>query len=176
MIRRFFILLPLLWMLGLAWFALSLPRPSAKERTDGVVVLTGGAGRLDRGIVVLQQGWSKRMLISGVDRSVRPQDLIAIRKVPGKLLKCCITLGKDATNTVSNAAELGDWAQANRMRSIRLITSDWHMRRARMEIESRLGDDISIVPDAIRTAPRFQTILLEYNKFVLRRFSLLIGQ
>lgn len=176
MIRRILIALPLLWVLGLAWFALSLPRPADTERTDGVVVLTGGVGRLDRGIVVLQKGWSKRMLISGVDRSVRPQDLVAIRKVPSALLKCCITLGKEATNTVSNAAELADWAQANQMRSIRLITSDWHMRRARMEIEIRLGDGISIVPDAIRTAPRFQTILLEYNKFLLRRFSLLIGK
>lgn len=176
MIKRILLSIPLLWALGLAWFALALPRPAGTESTDGIVVLTGGAGRLDRGIVALEEGWSRQMLISGVDKSVRPQDLIAIRKVPGNLLKCCITLGKDATNTVTNATELADWAEARKMRSIRLITSDWHMRRARLEIESRLAGDISILPDAIRTAPRFEMILLEYNKFLLRRVSLLFGQ
>jgi uncharacterized SAM-binding protein YcdF (DUF218 family) len=176
MIKRILLSLPLLWALGLAWFALSLPRPAGTENTDGVVVLTGGTGRLDRGIVALEKGWSRELLISGVDKSVRPQDLIAIRKVPGRLLKCCITLGKDATNTVTNATELADWAEARKMRSIRLITSDWHMRRARLEIESRLKGNISILPDAIRTTPRFETILLEYHKFLLRRVSLLIGR
>ncbi len=175
MIRRIFLLIVLLWMLGLAWFALALPGPVDGVRTDGVVVLTGGKGRLARGIVVLEKGWSKKLLVSGVDRIVRPGEFVAINKVSPKMLKCCIELGQRATDTVSNAQESANWIKRNQMRSIRLITSDWHIRRARLELEEVLPEGTSILTDGVRTAPTLRTILLEYHKFLLRRLSITLG-
>lgn len=176
MIRRILLLIPLCWALGLAWFAIALPGPADGVRTDGVVVLTGGKGRLQRGISVLQQGWSRTMLVSGVDPVVRPGEFVAANHVPPALLKCCIELGKQATNTVSNADETVGWIRRNKHRTIRLITSDWHMRRARLELETALGDDASIIVDGVRTAPSLSTILLEYNKYLLRRLSIFFGR
>jgi uncharacterized SAM-binding protein YcdF (DUF218 family) len=175
LIRRAFVTLLLLWSLGLAWFTIALPGPKDGVRTDGVVVLTGGTGRLARGINVLEKGWSRKMLVSGVDKAVRPAEFLEINHVPASLLKCCIELGKRATDTVSNADETANWVRRNNLRTIRLITSDWHMRRAKLELEQELSGETSIVPDGVRTAPSLRTILLEYHKFLLRRFSILFG-
>jgi uncharacterized SAM-binding protein YcdF (DUF218 family) len=163
-------------MLGLAWFGLTLPAPAASERTDGVVVLTGGKGRFARGVDVLKKGYSKRLLVSGVDRSVRKEDFIAVQKVPPALFDCCIELGKQATNTVSNAEEAAQWIARNKFRSVRLITTDWHMRRARLELEDALDGKATILADGVRSAPSFTVMMVEYHKYLLRRFSLLIGQ
>ncbi len=175
MIRRLFLSVVLLWLLGLAWFALTLPGPRNDVRTDGVVVLTGGKGRLARGLFVLDKGWSKKMLVSGVDKSVKPAEFIAINKVPAKQLKCCIELGQQATDTVSNGAETANWIKQNGFRSVRLITSDWHMRRARLELDEALTGNTSVVTDGVRTAPSLRVIMLEYHKYVLRRLSILLG-
>jgi uncharacterized SAM-binding protein YcdF (DUF218 family) len=54
---------------------------------------------------------------------------------------------------------------------MRLVTSDWHMRRARYEFNRQFDKDIDIVPDAVRTEPNFMTLFAEYNKYLLRRLS-----
>jgi uncharacterized SAM-binding protein YcdF (DUF218 family) len=55
--------------------------------------------------------------------------------------------------------------------SVRLITSDWHMRRAEYEFQRVLGSRYRIVPDAVRSEPSFITLFGEYNKYVLRRVA-----
>src|SRR5690606_29051526 len=65
MIRRFFSLIVLVWLLGFIWFAVALPQPHEGGRSDAVVVLTGGGGRIERGLEALQRGWARRMLVSG---------------------------------------------------------------------------------------------------------------
>ena len=52
-----------------------------------------------------------------------------------------------------------------------LITSDWHMRRARYEFEKGLGDKYRLSTDAVRSSPGFLTLFGEYNKYVLRRLA-----
>lgn len=163
-------------MLGLAWFALSLPGPAGSERTDGVLVLTGGKGRFARGVEVLKKGYSRHLLVSGVDRSVQKNEFIAAHGVSPALFACCIELGKQATNTVSNAEEAAEWLTRNKFRSVRLITTDWHMRRARLELEDALDGRATVLADGVRSTPSFSVMMVEYHKYLLRRFSLLIGQ
>jgi uncharacterized SAM-binding protein YcdF (DUF218 family) len=176
LIRRIFLSLLLIWMLGLAWFALALPGPAGSERTDGVLVLTGGKGRFARGVEVLKKGYSRRLLVSGVDRSVRKDEFILAQRVSPQLFACCIELGKQATNTVSNAEEAAEWLARNKFRSVRLITTDWHMRRARLELEDALDGRATVLADGVRSTPSFTVMMVEYHKYLLRRFSLLIGQ
>jgi uncharacterized SAM-binding protein YcdF (DUF218 family) len=175
LIPRIIMLAILSWVLGLTWFMIALPGPASDIRTDGVVVLTGGAGRLQRGVEVLNQGLSRKMLVSGVDRSVKPGEFRLANAVAPALLRCCIELGKQATDTVSNAEETRKWVTRNNHRSIRLITSDWHMRRARLELDQTLDGSVSIIMDGVPTTPSLDTILLEYNKYLLRRVSILFG-
>jgi hypothetical protein len=45
------------------------------------------------------------------------------------------------------------------------------MRRASYEFRKVLGRRYRIVPDAVRTEPRFLTLFGEYNKYLLRRIA-----
>ena len=71
----------------------------------------------------------------------------------------------------SNAEEAARWLAKRRFRSLRLITSDWHMRRARYEFGKVLGGRYELITDAVRTEPSFLTLFAEYNKYVLRRLA-----
>ncbi len=163
------------WMLGFAWFAMFLPQPLDGRRTDAIVVLTGGAGRIDRGLVLLQDGAAKRMLISGVDRAVRPAELAAEYKVPERIFTCCITLGREAIDTRSNAIETANWLARRDYATVRLVTTDWHMRRAALELRQALPGDVTIVYDAVASRPSLNMLVREYNKYLLRRAAALIG-
>ena len=166
MLRRILAFVVLLWALGFAVFAVLLPRPAGEEKTDGIVVVTGAGGRIERGVTALQEGWSKRLLVSGVDPEVKPGELSAEYAIPERLMDCCITLGYDAVDTRSNAAEAAQWAAAGRMKSIRLVTSDWHMRRAAFELDALLAGKVSIVRDAVPSEPKLSMLFLEYHKYL----------
>ena len=175
MIKRIFAFLLLIWTLGFAWFALVLPQPAGLEKTDGVVVLTGGAGRIDRGLLVLEKGAARRMLISGVDLDVKPKELAAEYKRPAKLFSCCIDLGFRAVDTRSNGLETARWVSRNKIKSLRLVTHDWHMRRARLELKLALPDGIIVIEDAVTTKPTFPVFFTEYHKYWLRGSAALVG-
>ncbi len=175
MIVRAVALAALGWMLGFIWFAVFLPQPLDGRRTDAIVVLTGGAGRIDRGLALLESGAAKRMLISGVDRSVRPNELAAEYDAPRRLFSCCITLGREAIDTRSNAIETAHWLERRDFATVRLITTDWHMRRAALELRQALPGEVSIVYDAVPSRPSLRILMREYNKYLLRRAAALLG-
>ena len=167
--------LMLLYVLGYALFVVLLPQPADDRRTDAVVVLTGGKGRIERGLDILQRRRAGRMFISGVQRTVRPQELAAQHRVDERVFDCCIDLGREAVDTRSNADEVARWLERRRFRSVRLITTDWHMPRARFEISKRVGADVAIVGDAVQSNPSHRQLFTEYNKFLLRHFADLVG-
>ena len=173
MIARAASLLLLAYALGFVLFAFTLgkPAPATASATDAAVVLTGGPGRIEHSMTVLRSGKAKRLLIAGADPSVTKADLA--RRLGGnrKLIKCCVDLGSESVDTRSNAEEAARWLAAHHFTSVRLITSDWHMRRARYEFRKLLGGKVRIVPDAVRSEPSFLTLFGEYNKYVLRRIA-----
>ena len=173
MIARFLAFLAILYGLGFALFAVTLGRPaeSATPKVDGIVVITGGPGRIEHATNLLAEGKGERMLIAGTDPSVRKVDLVRRLNAPRQLLDCCVDLGSESVDTRSNAEEAKRWIERRRYKSMRLVTSDWHMRRARYEFNRQLDSDINIIPDAVRTEPNFMTLFAEYNKYLLRRLS-----
>jgi uncharacterized SAM-binding protein YcdF (DUF218 family) len=173
MIARFFSLLLLFYLLGFLIFSVTLGSPAGPKRTDAAVVITGGPGRIEHAIDVLAGGDAKRLLIAGTDPSVTKPDLI--RRLGGRvrLVNCCVDLGSESVDTRSNAEEAKRWLERRNYKSLRLITSDWHMRRARYEFRRVLGDKYELLPDAVRSQPRFTTLFGEYNKLLLRRIAVL---
>lgn len=172
MILRFGSALVILYALGFLLFSVTLAGPAPEDaRTDGIVAITGGTGRIEQGIAVLADRRGKRMLIAGADPAVTKADLV--RRLGGKrsLVQCCVDLGSESVDTRSNAEEARRWAERRGYRSLRLITSDWHMRRARYEFDRQFGPEVTIVADAVRSEPRFVTLFGEYNKYVLRRLA-----
>ena len=166
MIGRFFSLLVVLWALGFLWFALALPQPADNRRTDAIVVPTGSGGRIDRGIALLREGASPLMLVTGVFEDVRPGEFASQFRVSPELMECCVTLGFAALDTRGNARETANWTRENDIRSIRLVTSDWHMRRAALELKGSLPEGTVVLRDAVRSEPSLWTLLLEYHKLL----------
>lgn len=166
----------LAWLGGFAWFALTLPTavPLAVT-TDAVVVLTGGAGRLARGVAALEAGAAKRMFVSGVNEHIGKPALAASVGAPLRLFAAKVDLGYAAIDTRSNAIETTAWTQRHGYASLRLVTSAAHMRRARLELTAQMPASVGIVEDAVPTEPGADSIAKEYSKYLLRLAALSAG-
>jgi uncharacterized SAM-binding protein YcdF (DUF218 family) len=172
-IKRLVALAVIVYGLGFVFFAFTLgnPAPATAQPTDAAVVLTGGSHRIEHAVEVLREGKAKRLLIAGVDPSVTKADIDRRLGGGGKLVQCCVDLGSESVDTRSNAEEAARWLQAHQFRSVRLITSDWHMRRARYEFDKVLGSKYPLLTDGVPTEPSFLTLFSEYNKLLLRRIA-----
>ncbi|KLI64943.1 YdcF family protein [Aurantiacibacter marinus] len=155
------------WALGFFWFAIALPQPAEPSETDAIVVPTGSGGRIQRGLEVLQLGAAEQMLVTGVDPSVLPGEFQVEFNVPDRLMNCCVTLGFSALDTRGNARETAAWMEERRYNSLRLVTADWHMRRAAAELADQLPEGVSIERDAVRSEVSLSTLFVEYHKFIV---------
>jgi cell division transport system permease protein len=173
MIARLLSFAAIFYVLGFALFAVTLgaPAPDDAAKVDAIVVITGGKGRIEHAARLLAEGKGKRLLIAGADPSVRKADLVHRLGVRRPLFDCCVDLGSESVDTRSNAEEAKRWVDRRKFRSLRLVTSDWHMRRARYEFNRQFDPTIRIIPDAVKTEPSFMTLFAEYNKYLLRRLS-----
>ncbi|NTZ44014.1 YdcF family protein [Altererythrobacter sp. SALINAS58] len=175
MIRRFCSFVLVIWALGFLWFAAALPQPLEGTRTDAVIVPTGGGGgRIDRGLQVLRAGLADEMLVTGVDRDVKPAEFASSFNVSEELMECCITLGYFAVDTRGNAAETAKWLAMRNVQDLRLVTTDWHMRRAANELVRRIPADITLLRDAVRSEPTLYTLFLEYHKLLASQIAAMI--
>ena len=175
LLRRLISAVLLAWVLGFLWFALWLPQPAGPQKTDGIIVLTGGAGRIPRALEPLRAGRARQVLVAGVASEVRPQEFEAEYGVSQALMACCITLGFDSVDTRSNALEASRWIAGQRIGSVRLVTTDWHMRRAMFDLAHAAPPGLEIVPDAVASRPSLKTLFIEYNKLVARGAAWLAG-
>lgn len=117
------------------------------EPVDGIAALTGGSDRIGDALLVLEEGRAKRLLISGVNTQIT--DAALIRKAGhAELFRCCIDIGRNALNTVGNAVETAEWVRKHRYKSILLVTSNYHMPRAMVELRRHLKD-VRIVPHPV---------------------------
>ena len=169
-------IVPLLWALGFAAFVVFLPGPASDEIvTDAIVVPTGGPGRIARGVALLEARKARRMLISGADRTASAASIARTNDLGLQLFACCVDLGQEASDTRSNAEETIAWLTSRKSRSVRLVTTDWHMPRARFELDQVAGPGVRIVNDAVDSNANFQVLMREYNKYLLRRIAALGG-
>ncbi|GGZ07673.1 YdcF family protein [Novosphingobium colocasiae] len=175
MFRRFVSFLLLAWLFGFVWFAVALPGPLGKRHTDAIIVLTGSSGRIEHALDVLHAGEAPVLLVSGVDREVKRGEFAAQYKVSARLMGCCITLGYKAYDTRSNAIEAGEWVRRRGARSVRLVTADWHMRRAFLESAREMPAGVTLLPDAVPSRPSLSALFLEYHKLMARQIIALWG-
>jgi uncharacterized SAM-binding protein YcdF (DUF218 family) len=121
--------------------------PSTKA--DGIVVLTGGSSRVADALDLLSNGFGKRLLISGV----HPTNGIGNiqRSLPDndqRLLACCVDLDRSATDTRSNAVETRRWVRKQGFHSLIVVTSNYHMPRALVELSYELPD-VELIPFSV---------------------------
>ena len=163
------VVLAIAWCGGLAWFAYTATRPAPPvPKADGIVVLTGGAGRIEAALDLLQQDRAQLMLISGVSEYLSLQQIVHAAGrtlLPG--LSDRIALGHRATSTVGNAIETASWARANGLHSLIVVTAGYHMRRALAEIGTALPET-TLYPDPVQPPALLQAGLGRWRLGTLR--------
>ncbi len=118
------------------------------RNAEGIVVLTGGSSRVSDAMELLAAGYGKRLLISGVHPTNDVNDISRMLPDNHKLLNCCVDLDRSAINTRSNAAETRRWAHERGFKSLIVVTSNYHMPRAILEL-SHAMPDVTLVPFAV---------------------------
>ena len=136
-----FLVLALIWFAGLLAFAgrVQQSTPAAyPEAAEGVVALTGANSneRIAAAMSLLQDGMAQRLLISGVNRDATREDIRNVSKPARRLYDCCVDLGFTAADTVGNARETADWARSMRFKNLIIVTADYHMPRAMLELRA----------------------------------------
>ena len=172
-------LLALLLIAGFFWYLAELPRsPADPERqTDAIVVLTGGSGRVAQGLELLEAGKAQKLFISGVYYAVDVNELLRVAERTPEDLTCCISLGYEAGDTRGNAAETAAWIRKQGYRSLRLVTSAYHMPRSLLQFR-RLMPEVEILPHPVypedydpaarwRLPGSLSVLLQEYGKYLL---------
>ncbi len=175
------LILALVWAAGLWAFgervAASTPAPEPPQ-SDGIVALTGASTiRLEAAVQLVETGKAKRLLISGVNRQATRGEVKQASHGIGRVWDCCVDLGFEAENTVGNAAETAAWAREHGYRSLIVVTSDYHMPRAILELRAALGD-VTLTPYPVVTdtvdARRWWTrpadarrLTVEYCKYLI---------
>jgi uncharacterized SAM-binding protein YcdF (DUF218 family) len=138
------------WLAGFAWFVTSsyLMHTDPAVVTDAIVVVTGGRQRLETGLELLSAGKAKKLFISGVNQHVDRTELLRTLGPLPENAACCIVIGHAADNTFGNAHETAEWMHDEGYRSLRLVTSWYHMRRSLLEF-GRAMPQARIIPHPV---------------------------
>lgn len=132
---------------GFLWFVNRLPEGEVpmKTKADAIVVLTGSAFRIADALELLAAGHGKRLLITGVYPDTKLMEIARMTPQFEKWFACCVDLDHVALDTIGNAVETKRWARAQGVKSLIIVTSDFHLPRALAEISHELPD-VTLVP------------------------------
>ncbi len=169
---------------GFLWFVGQIPEsePALAGKADGIVVLTGAAARIPDAIHLLANARGQRLLITGVYRNTRAREIARLTPLYSGFFSCCIDLDRDALNTYGNAIQARRWAHEHKFKSLIVVTSNWHIPRAMVEMSHQLPDmtliPYPVISERLKQSPWWRDpesarfLLAEYVKylFALVRF------
>lgn len=151
--------------------------PADLPQTAGIVAFTGGPGRIEKALELLDTGAGKRLLISGVHPDTTAKDLAAQYDDHAALFDCCVDLDIEALDTTGNARETSGWATENGFDTLLVVTSDWHLPRSLLELRHRSGDrrlvGVPVRTDVISeglwlsNSETVRRLVQEYAKYIL---------
>lgn len=171
---------------GFLWFVsqLSTREVVLDRNADGIVVLTGGASRVNDGFELLASGRGNRLLISGVYPATNRGEISRLMPEYERLFACCVDLDRAAVNTLGNAIGAKRWAQAQGFRSLIVVTSAYHMPRALAELAHQLPQvqliPFPVVTEKLRSEPWWshlstaKLLFSEYLKYIVARIRIRI--
>lgn len=161
---------------GFLWFLSSVPvnEITLNGKADGIVVLTGGASRIEDAIELLAKGNGRRLLISGVNPATGEREIARLKPEHRKIVTCCVDLDRTAINTITNATETRRWAKDRGFKSLIVVTSNYHIPRAMAELSHQIPDlkliAYPVVSDQLKadwsSAPTLRILFTEYVKYI----------
>lgn len=176
----------LLWGYSLNEFVRRIPSNAegSVTKTDAIVMFTGGQNRLLESISLLNNGLAKKLFISGVGSDADlTNTLILSGRLPDNIadLVPFIELGYEAQNTRGNALEVEKWVKKNNIKSIRLVTANYHIERSLFELSKRLPE-LKIISNPVfskqvvlgkwwRSGGSKKLFISEFNKYLISKYS-----
>ncbi|MGG4145037.1 YdcF family protein [Paenibacillus algorifonticola] len=142
----------LLVMLALAvwragYFLAVAPNPAPSQ---AIIVLSGEEGRLAKGLEVFQQYGAEALIISSAnDHYIQEELRLAVLPPSG------VYLETQARSTKENAAYVRELMNQHGLSSAIVVTSDFHMRRARYLFEQTFEDGHFQLTYASYESPQF---------------------
>ena len=173
----------LAWGGGFVWFVRHASRITGPPpHADGIVVLTGGADRVETALRLLAKGDADRLLVSGIGGGADLKDLAHSAGVHPVPFGGQVTLGRGAVTTHGNAAETARWARQAGLHSLIVVTAAYHMPRALTEI-GRALPGVRLYPapvlppgivgaDGWPTAAGLRLLVEEWNKLLAAKLGL----
>tara|TARA_B100000073_G_scaffold348152_1_gene365379 strand:- start:6158 stop:6733 length:576 start_codon:yes stop_codon:yes gene_type:complete len=182
--KRVLVVIISLFLLFLIYFSYYLYQIYTPSKTnldnnnyDAAIVLTGDQFRIQKGISLLRDNKVNRLLISGVNKRITKKSIIAKFSDSEDLFNCCIDLEMISTNTFENAKESYMWTRGNKLNSIIVVSSFYHLPRAKLEF-GRFYKDKSLIflsanDNLMKTS--LKKLFIEYIKYIRTSLSILIG-
>lgn len=175
--KKFVVLIILsIWLGGFFFFAHKINHLTTdnSKKTDAIIVLTGGRNRIVEASKLFNEQKAKHLFISGVAKDISLENIQTAQDIKIDNSKN-VEIGNKAENTVENAKETKDWIEKNNIKSIRLVTSNYHIYRSMVEFENILNN-VEILPHPVYSQyiekkwwtswQTFSLIFKEYNKFI----------
>ncbi len=152
---------------------------SSKYNT-AIIVLTGGKGRIQKGIDLYNDNHGKLLFISGV---FRESELEIKQMIEGQVENnlCCVSYDKNATNTIENAFEVKNWLHENpEINNLILVSSYYHLPRSFLIFNNIIKEKkILLLPANYRIEINediffhLKLLVLEYFKVIYTIFSVI---
>ena len=154
-------------------------------KTDGIVVLTGDKYRISEGIKILKKNSNERLLISGVNKKISKSKIISLYgndPETKQLFDCCIDIDKVSTNTFENSREAYFWARDRQLKTLLIVTSNYHIPRVKLEFSRFFQENIlyynpvNITEDdeSNISLEMIKKITFEYIKYLRTSLSFLV--
>jgi len=170
------------WCIALITFVQTIPSApqTSAQKSDVIVVLTGGEQRLEHGLKRWVAGAAPVIYISGVGDGITNMQIARAygRQVPGLRQMGLQNMVVDdvANSTITNASETKAWLQERGYKTVRLVTANYHMPRAEM-LFSETMPDLTIIPDPafpddfnsslwMEDLRSFALVMSEFHKYV----------
>ena len=162
----------------------------SSEEAFNIVILTGGSNRIKDGLKIINN-FNKldlmniKLLISGTGEGFTKLSINKIlpkKKIFSMFIKCCVELDSKSKNTYSNAIQTKFWIKKNNIKKFVLITSNYHMPRALLEIREQMPY-INIIAYPITPIKHninnwlysfetFSLVFIEYSKFLIAKLRI----
>jgi uncharacterized SAM-binding protein YcdF (DUF218 family) len=174
------------WAVGLLAFSTTIPGATywvtshaavrQAPKVDAVVVFTGPEmARVAVAFRLLDSSTAPLLLISGVWEG---SDEERLRGLTGSQLPrtCCVSIDH-AHNTRENVSMTVDWAERRKIRSLLLVTSEYHMPRAEWLLRSALPPGMMLQVWPVPTGKWLLVrIFIEYHRFLGQIAMRALGQ
>lgn len=142
---------------------------SEDHRADCAVVLTGGPGRVREGFDLLAQGQVRKLIISGVHPKATLREIFPQWPFYGSLHEDDVVLERRSATTYGNAQQSLPLVEAMHCRSLVLITSQLHMRRAFKTFRQVFPTELLITSRSVSSGfipPRTSDLAIETMKSI----------